>query len=204
MVPPFIFGIMKRIILFSLLSFIVTNLYAQDEDSKIVFPMLKSVKELNYRFDYSQMYIDKIEGKDYFIIDSETEDPDKEYQNYTNKVNKVFISAVNSELLRKGYKLSNKDSLRFEVVFFITKVDKDGGHKVIGVIIDKEAQKEITQLMANAGGGKLNSTKVLFLEELRKSGEEFGERLAIILTYAGKKIAGIHRSLLKQRKFIEY
>lgn len=181
---------MKRFILLSIITLFVANLHSQDESTQLIFPSLVGVKEFNYSFDYSLMKIDNIDGKDYILIhsDSEAENPDKIFQNYTKKIETAFISSANSRSLqKKGYILSNKDSLRFEVLFFITTVDDDGGHKVVGIIRDKENKTEITQLEASAGGGKLNSTKVLFLEELEKSGEKFGDRLANILYFAGKE-----------------
>lgn len=146
----------------------------------ILYPMLKGVKVLNYRFDYSLFTINKIDAKDYYIsYEAKTDNPEKEYDNFIKKLETVFIASANNlSLIPKGYKLSNKDNLPYEVVIYIENADKDGEHKVGGIIVDKNINLIITSLEINVDGGNLNTFYNLFFEKLNRSGEVFGDKLA--------------------------
>ena len=67
--------------------------------------------------------------------------------------------------------------LPFEVVIYFTTADEDGGHKIIGEVIDKENKKVLREINASASGGRWNTFEKLFLEELEKSSKKFAMML---------------------------
>ena len=161
---------------------------------------LKGVRVLNYRFDYSKMTIAEMDAKDYIAIKvyDSLDEAEQLFQKFTKKMEITFISAANKEsLIGKGCKLDNKDSLRFEVVICPANVDEDGAHTVNALLVDKKDNRIIRRFGISVGGGRFNNIKnrvihriknsvggrfndfqTKFNEQLRESGEKFGDKLA--------------------------
>ena len=142
------------------------------------FPMLKGVTTLNYRFDYSKMTIEMLNAKEYIngFVYNDEEDADVAFKKFTKILEKKFIAEVNKEIIKK-YKLDNSQDLPFEVVIYFTTADEDGGHKIIGEVIDKENKKVLREINASASGGRWNTFEKLFLEELEKRSKKFAMML---------------------------
>ena len=161
---------------------------------------LKGVRVINYRFDYSKMAIADMDAKDYIAINvyDSLDDAEQLFQKFAKKMEITFISAANKEsLIGKGCKLENKDSLRFEVVICPANVDEDGAHTINALLVDKNDNRIIRRFGISVGDGsfkdfknrvkhrlknrevgRFNDFQTKFMEQLRDSGEEFGDKLA--------------------------
>lgn len=148
---------------------------------------LKDVKVLNYRFDYSEATVNGVDLQEYYTMSVEEalDDPEESFRKYTKKVEFAFILSANKNaLIKKGYKLDNKEDLPFEVVICPLAMDEDAEHSVLGKIVEKATGEEITRMTVHAGDGRWNSFEKLFLEQLETSGKKLGEKIASILNNA--------------------
>ena len=136
---------------------------------------------LNYLFDFSLAKVEGVDLKEYYTMSAEDamDDPDEAFRRFAKKAESTFILSANkNSLIDKGYKLDNKDDLPFEVVIYPMDIDDDGAHNILGIVIEKATKQEIARVKSRVGGGRMNDFQVLFLENLQKSGERFGDKLA--------------------------
>ena len=142
---------------------------------------MKGVRVINYRFDFSKMTIAEMDAKDYIAIKvyDSLDDPDQLFLKFTKKMEIPFISAANKEsLIDKGCKLDNKEKQRYEVVICPANVDEDGAHAINAMIVDKNDDRIIRRFRISVGGGRFNDFQTKLFEQLRESGEKFGDKLA--------------------------
>ena len=141
----------------------------------------KGVKKMNYHFDYSMMQIETKDPKQYIMqnVYKEVDNPEEAFRKFTTELEETFINSANDlSLVNKGYKLENKENVRYEVIIYPLEIDGDGEHYVYGIICDKETQQTIASLNAHCQSGRDKDFKTQFLKRLSKSGEIFGDKLA--------------------------
>lgn len=159
-----------------------TNIVNSNEDVSLptltgnVLAIDKNV--INYRFDFSQLKIGNMEARKYISLRlKEGDNVDDAYKRFLSELEQIFISSANTySLSHKGYRLENNTIASLEVLIYFSTLDEDGEHDVYGIVTEKSSQREIGRLRAHVGGGR-NNFYVQFPKRLRKTGEEFGDKL---------------------------
>lgn len=146
------------------------------------FLVARSYDTLNYKFNYSKMKIDGDPAKRYVYkhIYRDEKNADDAFDKFKEEVEYVFLKSANKNALENhGYTLDNEEESRYLIVIYILDVDEDGEHKIEANIVDKNNEENVLETVsAKAGSGKFNSFFNLFLEQLEKSAERLGDKIA--------------------------
>ena len=134
---------------------------------------------INYRFDFSELKIGHVEARRYiYLRRNDGDSADDAYRKFLSELEQIFISSANNNsLVHKDFRLDNNTMANLEVLIYFSNIDEDGEHDVYGIVTEKSLQREIGRLKAHAGGGR-NNFITQFPKRWRKTGEEFGDKLA--------------------------
>ncbi len=128
---------------------------------------------VNYYFDYSKAKIDKVSASTWFS---------RHYKDggaaFKRRVARAMINAANNESMRnKGFLLGNSTDTRYEVAIKFLIVDKDGAHKLQAVVYNKKTKKKVGSVDVRCRGGRGDNFESIFVEKVKRSGEELGDKL---------------------------
>lgn len=133
---------------------------------------------INYRFDFSELKISKVEARRYISLRlNEGDNADDAYRKFLSELEQIFISSANTNsLMLKGYRLDNSTRAYLEVLIYFSNIDEDGEHDVYGIVTEASSKREIGRLKAHVDGGR-NNFYEQFPKRLLKTGEKFGDKL---------------------------
>ena len=140
-------------------------------------PSQKGAIVINYKFDYSQMTIDKWMAREYIIAHENKNNlpPDDAWNLFTQKVESAFIGIANGKLIQNGYQLSNETESNYELIIYFKNADSDGEHTILGELYNNDTK--IREIKAHANGDRWNDFSALLIERMETSVNRFSKRL---------------------------
>lgn len=163
------------------------SISAQNSNEKMI---------INFKFDYSQMIIDKMEAIGFVAVNENegNDTPDIAFQKFTQKLEAAFISATNGHLLQKtNFRLDNGTESQYLLKISFGKVDKDGEHTVNCSLMDCKQEKCITTFSAHADGGNWGTFMNLFVTDaVPVSGKKTAKKLISFLKKLPQNVQEAH------------